>query len=148
MDDDDARPAPNAFDGKHLLVSEARCDECLFTKGRVVSELRKRDILKHCYREGSYFICHKASLKGRAVICRGFAESQDGAGNQAIQVAKFLGCIRYVDPATGEPSVATTQPERQELGAGQSLRELVESEALTRQPARRKRPRRMPGSQR
>lgn len=93
---------PDAFDGQHLLVADKPCNECLFSKDRIVSDSAKEHILAGCYRDGSYFICHKATLAGRAVICHGFAKSTQGAGNQAIRVATFLNCIRYVDPATGE----------------------------------------------
>lgn len=97
-------PAPNAFKDGHLLVAEAPCKECLFSKNRLVSERRKRQLLKECYETGTYFICHKATLKGRAVICHSFAKSTNGAGNQAIRVAQFFRCIQYVDPETGVPS--------------------------------------------
>lgn len=101
---EEGRPPPDAFDGKHLLVAEAPCDECLFSKGRLVSERRKRAILRQCYDSGTYFICHKATLAGRAVICHNFPKSTDGGGNQAIRVAQFFNVIRYVDPATGRPT--------------------------------------------
>lgn len=97
---------PDAFDGEHLLIAEAPCEECLFSKGKLVNERRKRAILRECYTNGTYFICHKATLAGRAVICHNFAKSTDGAGNQALRVAEFFGIIRYVDPASGRPTVA------------------------------------------
>lgn len=102
--------APDAFKDGHLLIAEAPCNECLLSTNRLVSERRKRQILKECYENGSYFICHKATLKGRAVICHAFAKSRDGAGNQAIRVAQFFNCIRYVDPETGVPSVTSKKP--------------------------------------
>lgn len=110
-DSEQRDPKLDAFDGKHLLIAEAPCDECLLSKNRLVSEPRKRQILKECYEKGTYFICHKATLKGRAVICHSFAKSTDGAGNVAIRVAQFFRLIRYVDPATGRPS----KPARRKL---------------------------------
>lgn len=103
-DDDDGAVKVDAFNGEHLLVCEKACDECLFSPNKLVNEARKREILKQCYKSGTYFICHKATLAGRAVICRRFAESKDGAGNTALRVAQHFGLIRYVDPATGEPT--------------------------------------------
>jgi hypothetical protein len=100
----DPQHRPDAFDGVHLLVADKPCDECLFSKNRIVEEPTKQQILDQCWRGGTYFICHKATLAGRDVICHQFAKSAQGAGNTAIRVAQFFGCIRYVDPATGDGS--------------------------------------------
>jgi hypothetical protein len=96
MDDDSLQP--DAFNGKNLLIAEKPCDECLFSKNKLVDEQRKRVILQQCYKDGSYFICHKATLVGRAVICHNFAKSNEGAGNATIRVAQFFGMIEYVEP--------------------------------------------------
>lgn len=93
-----SRPPPNAFDGKHLLVADKPCSECLFSKNRLVDEARKKAILRECYEKGNYFICHEATLAGRAVICHNFARSTDGAGNIAIRVAEHFGIVKYVAP--------------------------------------------------
>lgn len=95
---DDERAPTDAFDGKHLLIADKPCRECLFSTRKLVDERAKRSILRDCYKSGSYFICHEATLAGRAVICHNFARSTDGAGNVAIRVAQFLGCIEYVNP--------------------------------------------------
>lgn len=95
---DDERAPTDAFDGQHLLVADKPCAECLFSKHKIVDEKAKRAILRECYRKGSYFICHEATLAGRAVICHNFAKSTDGAGNVAIRVAQFFNVIKYVSP--------------------------------------------------
>ena len=88
----------DAFDGQHLLVADKACAQCLFSKNKLVTEEGKREILRDCYKSGSYFICHEATIAGRAVICHNFAKSTNGAGNQAIRVAQFFGVIKYVEP--------------------------------------------------
>lgn len=98
-DDDDDRPLVDAFDGEHLLVADKPCDECLFSKNKLIDDGPKEELLRQCYERGTYFICHKATLMRRAVICHSFVKSTDGGGNAAIRVAQFFGLIKYVDPA-------------------------------------------------
>src|SRR5262245_53885180 len=97
----------DAFDGKHLLVAESPCDECLLSKNKIVSDERRDQLLETCWRGGTYFICHKATLKGHAVICHNFAKTNDGAGNVSIRVAERFGFIKYVDPACPTKDSAT-----------------------------------------
>lgn len=131
-DDDltgEEKPAPNAFDGEHLLVAESPCDQCLFSSKKLVDEPRKRDILRECYVKGTYFICHEASIAGRAVICHNFAKSKDGAGNQAIRVATWLGAIKYVDPACPDKPQSHPSEPIQSEGSSENLDQSV---SLTR----------------
>lgn len=93
-----------------MLVAEKPCDECLFSRDKLVDEPRKAEILRECYERGNYFICHKATLVGRAVICHNFAKSTDGAGNTAIRVAQFFDCIRYVEPGCPTNPAKPQQP--------------------------------------
>lgn len=84
----------DAFDGESLLVCAKRCDQCLFSKAKVVGDDRQAALLTSCRRSGKYFICHK-SAAGRPVICRGFF---DEVPNQAIRVARLLRIVRFVKP--------------------------------------------------
>lgn len=79
-------------------VCEKPCDQCLFSKDRVVSAARVRQILTECKRDDMHFICHKASLEGREACCRGFYDTRD---TNLIRIAQRLGAIRFVDSATG-----------------------------------------------
>jgi hypothetical protein len=106
----DEQPLTDAFDGKHLLVADKPCDECLFSRNKLVDEARRQVILRECYERGTYFICHKATLVGRAVICHNFAKSTDGAGNVAIRVATFFNCIKYVEPGCPSESLKPPPP--------------------------------------
>ena len=105
-----ANGRPDAVKNGRLLIAAAACDECLFSKNKIVSERRKREVLRECYEQGTYFICHKATMAGRAVICCNFAKSTDGAGNATIRVATFFDAIDYVDPATGKPAPTKQRP--------------------------------------
>ncbi len=84
----------DAFDGENLLVCENRCDQCLFSKAKVVNDERQAGLLLNCRITGKYFICHK-SADGQPVVCRGFF---DEVPNQATHVAKLLRIVRFVKP--------------------------------------------------
>lgn len=84
----------DAFDGKNLLVCEKRCDQCLFSKAKIVDDQRQADLLMNCRITGKYFICHK-SADGQPVVCRGFF---DEVPNQAVRAARLLRIVRFVKP--------------------------------------------------
>lgn len=80
---------------KKFLVTAKRCDECLFSKAKLVDDSRQQQILNNCRETGSYFLCHKGTLRGVAVVCRGFFDTE---ANQACQVADRLGLVEFIDP--------------------------------------------------
>ena len=86
-------------------VCEKPCDQCLFSKDRIVSAARVREILKDCKQQDTHFVCHKASIAGREVCCRTFYDTKT---SNLIRIMQRLNGIRFVDPATGKPS-ATQQ---------------------------------------
>lgn len=82
-------------------VCEGACDQCLFSKDRIVSASRVREILRDCARQDTYFVCHKASIAGHEVCCRPFYDTQTA---QLIRIAQRLNFVEFVDPSTGAPS--------------------------------------------
>lgn len=60
-----------------------RCDECLFSSAKIVSDSRKEQILADCRETGNYFICHKDTK----ACCRGY---YDAGITQNVQVIKRL----------------------------------------------------------
>lgn len=86
-----------------LKVCSHKCDQCLFSKDKIVSNERKQEILEGCQREGKYFICHKSTIKDDEVVCAGFAASKYNK-SAALQVAQRLekmtgkSFIKYVNP--------------------------------------------------
>jgi hypothetical protein len=86
----------DAFDPRvGFKVSSKVCDECLYSKHKIVDEAAKKAILEECRRKGSYFVCHKFTISGEAAVCRGFFNKEP---NQTCQVAERLGLVIYVDP--------------------------------------------------
>jgi len=74
-------------------VYETKCDQCLFSKDRIVSNSRRVEVLAECKRRDSHFICHKATLLNQDVCCRGFFDTQT---SQLIRIAGRLGAIEFV----------------------------------------------------
>lgn len=87
----------DAFDPKlkKFLVCEKRCDECLYSSAKIVGDERRADVLQSCRQSGRYFLCHKSTMRGAAVVCRGFFDAEP---NQSCQVADRLGLVLFVDP--------------------------------------------------
>lgn len=93
------RQKTDAFDPElGLRVADKRCDQCLFTKNKIVSDSRKADVLGECATSQTYFICHKSN-GGPAVVCRGFF---DEVPNRACHMARLLRVVQFVDPSTGK----------------------------------------------
>lgn len=82
-------------------VCEGKCDQCLFSKDRIVSAERVREILAECEEQDTHFTCHKATIEDRHVCCRGFYDTRT---SQGIRIAQRLGMVEFVNPATGRPT--------------------------------------------
>jgi len=96
-----------------MLVADTVCNECLYSKNRIVDKERADAILKQCEEDGSYFLCHKGTLAGNNVVCRRFFDEQK---NQACQLAKRLGFVTFVDPAMKMQSDAGCEQEEPDGG--------------------------------
>ena len=73
-----------------LEVSNKCCGQCLFSKNKIVSDERKKEVLDGCESRDTHFICHKAD----DVVCRGFFEKKT---SQGIRWAKRLDFINFVE---------------------------------------------------
>ncbi len=72
-----------------LLLSARRCDQCLCTRNRIVSGERAAQIIRDCRRNDQHFICHKGSIAGKIVHCRGVHEIM--GGSPAYRMACAIG---------------------------------------------------------
>lgn len=82
-----------------FLVYEERCEQCLFSPNKIVDDKRRKEVLADCAKKDTYFICHKASMKGEDVCCKGFYETQD---TRTTRMAKWLGVVRFVPLPIGD----------------------------------------------
>lgn len=83
------------IDESGFYVMSKRCDECLYGPNTIVSNARRAELLNDLKRQDSHFICHKASIAGKEVACRGDFE-QRGCG-QLGRIMGRLGMIREID---------------------------------------------------
>jgi len=75
-------------------VKKECCNQCLFSKDRIVSGERMKEILSDCRKNDTHFICHKASIEGENNCCRGFYDKQSSS---MIRIAQRLNCVEFVN---------------------------------------------------
>ncbi len=85
-------------------IMAERCDQCLFGENKVVSNKRRAEILKGLRARDNHFICHKASIAGVEIACRGDWD-QNGCG-QLGRIMGRLGVIEFVSEPSPSPSDA------------------------------------------
>lgn len=86
-------------------VCKKRCDQCLFSSAKVVTDDRRAEILRICAERDTHFVCHKFTIAegpDSQVCCRGFYDANPGATN-LMRIAERLGAVEFVDlPEPGE----------------------------------------------
>lgn len=76
-------------DNPIFKVCKKRCDQCLFSKNRIVSEERMLELLQEIDQNQGHFICHKTE----DVCCKGFFDTQ---GTLTVNLAKYLDIVEFV----------------------------------------------------
>lgn len=79
-----------------LKVYSDCCKNCLLSKNRIVSSQRANQIIKGCKKDQVYFICHKASMDGKDIVCKSFFDKL-GHYSQLIRIAERLNAIELVE---------------------------------------------------
>lgn len=82
-------------------VMAEKCDQCLMSKGKIVDDERRWEILETTERRDCHFICHKATIAGRDIACRGHFDAT--GGGKVGRFATWIGCVRKIDWRTLEP---------------------------------------------
>lgn len=77
-------------------VFKEPCKNCLLSKDRIVSAGRAKEIIKDCAVNQTYFICHKASMKGKETCCKTFFDNLSHLSNVA-RLAKGIGAVEFVE---------------------------------------------------
>jgi RecB family endonuclease NucS len=85
------------FKDHGFVVLAERCDQCLYGKDKLVSNERRKEIVQGLRSDDGYFICHKASMTGRAAACAGDYEHRQCG--QMGQVMTRLGCVTRMPEA-------------------------------------------------
>lgn len=84
-----------------LKVYRECCGNCLLSKDRIVSPKRAKDLLKEIEEKQSYFVCHKASMKGEEIVCKTFFDKL-GHQSQMIRIAERLNAVQFVEQTDTE----------------------------------------------
>ena len=72
------------------------CKECLLGDSPIVSNDRRKEILKGCAEKQTHFICHKASMEGEDICCKTFYDRM-GQYSQMARMAQRLGMLKFVE---------------------------------------------------
>lgn len=81
-----------------MEVRKTKCDQCLFTDNRIVSQKRAGDVVKDCLKRDTYFICHKTQTEDapQDMCCRGFWDQHKNNFNLG-RIAQRLQAVRFVE---------------------------------------------------
>jgi len=78
-----------------MKVYDKQCSQCLFSKNRIVSKERASEIIKGCVNDQSHFICHKATIEGKDIMCRGYYDKL-GHHSQNLRIAQRLNIVQFI----------------------------------------------------
>ena len=74
-------------------VKKEKCDQCLFSEDKIVTNSRRKNIIQNCLQSDTHFICHKSSIEGGSACCRGFYETES---TNLMRISQRLGMIEEV----------------------------------------------------
>lgn len=77
-------------------VMSKRCDQCLMGPSKLVSNARQKQILADTLRKDCHFICHKATISGQDIACRGHYDAT--GGGKLGRFSDWLGITEFIDP--------------------------------------------------
>ncbi len=76
-------------------VQKRMCNQCLFSKNKIVSDERKTELLADCKDNNNHFQCHKATIAGKHATCHAFYKQ---CTNSAISdMMEAAGLVDFVD---------------------------------------------------
>lgn len=75
-------------------VKKECCNQCLFTKDRIVSPARMKEIIQDCHRTDSHFQCHKGTIEGKDICCHGFYQKMS---TNLIRAMQRLNLVQFVE---------------------------------------------------
>ena len=85
-------------DDTEFKVCVRQCDQCLFTVNRVVSPRRASQVIKDCLKNDNWFECHKFTILGLKVVCRGFW-NRHRRDVYPLRIAQmFIEAVKFVEP--------------------------------------------------
>lgn len=86
----------HSFEISMIEVYKDCCKNCLLSPDSIVSPARRKDIIQDCKRQQTHFICHKATIEGKDILCKTFFDKL-GHISQMVRIAERLNCIEFVE---------------------------------------------------
>jgi hypothetical protein len=83
-------------------VFKTQCENCLLSPDSIVSFKARKEIIKECVTNQSYFICHKATMNEQDDICCKTYFDQLGHTSNLIRISQRLGMIEEVEQEESE----------------------------------------------
>ncbi len=77
------------------------CQNCLLSKDRIVSPKAAKEILKEVISTQSHFICHKATIENKDIVCKSFYDNFKQY-SKLIRFAEWLGILEFVPHTNNE----------------------------------------------
>lgn len=102
-----------------LKVYSECCKNCLLSKDRIVGAKRVKEILQGCARDQNHFICHKASMDGKEIVCKSFYD-KFGHVSQMVRIAERMNMVEFV-----------AQSDHEKLMTDKEMNRLVKKRKLT-----------------
>lgn len=79
-----------------LQVYKECCQNCLLSPDSIVSPTRRKEIINGCAKKQTHFICHKASIDEKDIVCKTFFDKL-GHVSQMIRIAERLNMVQFVE---------------------------------------------------
>jgi len=79
-----------------MKVYKDCCQNCLLSKDSIVSPTTRKQILQKCAKEQSHFICHKATIENKEILCKSFYD-KFGHFSQMIRIAERLNFVEFIE---------------------------------------------------
>jgi hypothetical protein len=80
-----------------MKVYKTQCKNCLLSPDSIVSPARRKQIIKKCTSEQTFFVCHKSSIQGDEDVCCKTYFDRLGHHSQMIRIAGRLGMIQEIE---------------------------------------------------
>lgn len=93
-------------------VCARQCDQCLFSKNKIVDEKRKQELLSECERDQTHFNCHKGTIAGQNVVCNGFFRNKT---TPFLDIMKATGKIEFIEPSDIQKLPPVTDPKQKKV---------------------------------
>lgn len=105
-----------------LKVYNECCKNCLLSKDRIVSAKIAKDIIKGCTEKQTHFICHKATIENKEIVCKSFYD-KFGHVSQMVRIAERMNMVEFINQSESEKLTPHSN-----IGGGKRFSESADAE--------------------